>query len=111
MVIAKPKNDAEDKPVLLRVDIKDYTHVLQELRGKDYVTVTPVWSGVDRQYDCSWVCLRKNAMRLQQAILAGKVLINPRIATDVNGKTYVAHGGFLKVSAKYINADLKRLGF
>jgi hypothetical protein len=94
-----------------KIITRDYVHPLESLRHKDYVLVTPVWSGVTATHTSSWVCLRKNAIRLSRAILAGKVLINQRIATDVHGKTYVMHGGFLLVSARTMNADLKKLGF
>lgn len=49
--------------------------------------------------------------RLADAIKAGVVCVDQRVATDVNGATYVEHRGHLKVSGKYANADLKRLGY
>jgi hypothetical protein len=76
----------------------------------NWMTVTPVWAGVDRSTVGGWqVTSRSIAERLSRAILAGVVFPDAHVATDVNGRTYA--GGHSRVSAKYANADLKRLGF
>lgn len=73
-------------------------------------SVQAVWGGVDRPTTGGWGGLRESvAKRLAKAIKAGAVESNPRIVKDVNGKTYVQTDGF--IMAKYMNADLKRLGF
>lgn len=72
--------------------------------------VTPVWSGVDRPRTFSWfVGNLKLAVRLRQAVLAGVVLVDLEMKTDVEGNTYVEHRS--KVMAKYANADLRKLGY
>lgn len=52
---------------------------------------------------------RSLAARLTKAIDAQAVVLNPSITTDSGGKTYVA--GNIQVMCRYMNADLKRLGF
>lgn len=52
---------------------------------------------------------RKLAERLKLAIEAGVVFADPRVSTDVNGRTYLACTSM--VHGKTANADLKRLGF
>lgn len=73
-------------------------------------TVTPEWTGVDRPTTHSWTVLdRALADRLAAAVLAGAVYVNPVIATDVNGATYVQARSL--VMGKYANADLRALGY
>lgn len=74
-----------------------------------FVTVTPVWSGVDRPEASGWSVPVKLAQRLQCAILAGVVCTHPKVCTDINGKTFVDHG--VTVRGRAMSADLKRLGF
>lgn len=71
--------------------------------------VTPIWSDVDRAEGAGWVVSSKLVSRLVAALLAGVVTPNPKVATDVNGKTFVSHD--LRVLGRTMNADLKRLGF
>lgn len=72
--------------------------------------VTPVWGGVDRPMTMTWTGLTRSlALRLTKAIKAGAVESNPRIKTDVHGKTYVETDGF--IMCKYMGPGLKRLGF
>lgn len=52
---------------------------------------------------------RKLAERLKLAIEAGVVFTDLSVATDVNGRTYLACNR--TVQARTANADLKRLGF
>ena len=76
------------------------------------VAVHPVWSGVDRPDTGGWtVSTTKMALRLVAAIRAGFVCTNPRVMTDVHGKTYVTHDGHSRILGRRMNADLKRLGF
>jgi hypothetical protein len=94
-------------PVLLRVDITPYAENHPDLHG--YVQVTPIWGGVDRPDSFSWATKPAIAVRLRRAIMAGVVLLNPHVKTDITGKTYVEYDN--RVSGKYANADLKRLGY
>ena len=66
--------------------------------------------GVDRPrtYGIS-VRTRRDADRLVRATEAGVVLYDIEVKTDVHGQTYV--GCTSRVSGRYLNADLKRLGF
>ena len=49
------------------------------------------------------------ALRLKAAILAGKVFLDPEIATDVNGKTYIKSG--CEVFGRHIKHCLAQIGF
>lgn len=51
----------------------------------------------------------KLALRLQAAILAGRVFGAGIVRVDVNGKRYISADS--KVLGRTMNADLKRLGF
>jgi hypothetical protein len=74
------------------------------------LSVTPVWSGVDRPRSYSMVVNRQAlASRLKTAILAGAVFPVRGILTDVNNETYTDFDH--NVMARRLNADLKRLGF
>ena len=78
--------------------------------GGAYVSVHPVWHGVDRPNSGGWgVKDRKMARRLAAAIEAGVVAVPLGVETDINGKTYVDTDS--RVLARMMNADLRRLGF
>jgi hypothetical protein len=49
------------------------------------------------------------AERLAKAIRDGKVFVNPTIATDMGGKTYVSATS--TVLGRTVNADLRRMGY
>lgn len=93
-------------PILARVEIIN--------NDRDGITVQAVWDGVDRPTTHGYGLLdtpshRKLALRLKAAIEAGVVYPDPKIAVDNFGQTYVQASA--KVMGKYMNADLKRLGF
>jgi hypothetical protein len=90
-------------PVVIDVEVTRET-------GDDYLTVTPVWSGVDRARSFS-VAVRQLsvASRLKAAILAGAAYPVRGVLTDVNGQTYVDFDH--NVMGRHLNADLKKLGF
>ena len=78
---------------------------------KGAINVSAVWAGVDRPVSMSFSLTNmKTAVRLAAAIGAGAVFVNPHVATDVNGQTYVTWDRST-VMAKYANADLRKLGF
>jgi hypothetical protein len=78
------------------------------------VRVNTTWSGakLDRPNTHSYM-LRAGkaalAARLKRAIDAQAVYANPNVVKDVNGHTYVH--ATCRVMGKYMNADLKRLGY
>lgn len=73
-------------------------------------TVSPVWAGVDRPNVGGIVVLSaKDAGRLTAAYLSGKAFESAEIKTDVYGNTYVCTSG--RIMGRYLNADLKALGF
>lgn len=74
-----------------------------------YVVVSAVWAGVDRPISHGWSVTKGNAQRLERALRAGVVYENPVIKTDIGGSTYVSARS--RVMAKYVNADLKKLGY
>ncbi len=72
------------------------------------------WSGaeLDRPHTFGWLLgpkKRKLAERLKRAVDAQVVCLEPRVVTDINGKTYVADRHM--VLARHANADLTRLGY
>jgi hypothetical protein len=76
--------------------------------------VVPIWNDVDRpdSYGWSMNATPKNkslATRLVNAIKAGRVMTNPIVCKDKDGKTFVSSG--MTVLGRHMNADLKRLGF
>ena len=75
-----------------------------------YLTVRPVWAGVDRSEGTGIsVKDRKVADRLVKGLLSGKVFQSePKVRTDAFGKTYVEAP--MLVLGRTLNADLKRLG-
>lgn len=77
-------------------------------------TVRPTWAtreGTLDRTDGLGFRVRTLALgeRLERAILAGAVFPEPEVATDVKGHTYVSARA--TVMAKYMNADLTRLGY
>lgn len=74
-----------------------------------YSTVGPVWADVDRPYTGGWMVRNAYVPRFVRALKAGVVEINPTVRTDVNGNTFVSAQS--TVSAKRMNADLRRLGY
>jgi len=97
---------AAARPVLASVQVRAEKD--PSLPAGQY-TVHPVWRGVDRPDAGGWLVPKKYVDRLRRAILAGAACPNPVIKTDVDGKTYVHWD--LAVMGKYINSDLKKLGF
>jgi hypothetical protein len=91
-------------PTLRRVTV---TNVSDRFPGCS--SVHPEWDGVDRPQGTGWIVKHSIAERLVEAIWTGVVLQDPEVCTDVNGKTFVHARS--RVSAKYANADLRRLGF
>lgn len=89
------------------------TIVLVELQAddeSDFITVWTHWADVDRTATHGFaVPNARLAQRLTDAIWAGAVFYDPEVRTNAAGQTYVdAHS---RVLGKYLNADLKRLGF
>jgi hypothetical protein len=80
--------------------------------GSDFWYVHPIWADVDRPDTGGWAVKgERMARRLERAVRAG-VAFGPgpvEVKTDVNGKTYV--NAPHRVMSKYMNADLRRLGF
>ena len=80
----------------------------------DEIVCSPVWPNinVDRRRSFG-IVLRPSkialALRYKNAVENGKIYSNPCIALDALGKTYIKHDGF--VWGKYLNADLKKVGF
>lgn len=91
------------KAVLLTVEIE------KTIDGR-YIVI-PVWADVDRPKSSSYSCNtdHKLAERLAAAILAGVVLEEPSVQTDIHQQTYVSHGFAIRM--RCANADLKRLGY
>lgn len=76
----------------------------------DLLSVNPIWADVDRPNVGGWAVRNtREANRLTAALLAGVVYDDPRVRLDNAGRTYV-HGA-AKVLGRYMNADLRRLGF
>jgi len=88
---------------IVRVDL--------ETSADGSVIVWPVWSNVDRPLGFGMSCGKNKALaaRYIAAVMAGKVFPEASIGTDVNGKTYAV--ATCKVMGRYLNADLKKLGF
>jgi predicted N-formylglutamate amidohydrolase len=77
---------------------------------RDGISITPVWSGVDRPRSYTAVVNRQAlASRLVAAIRAGKAITVTGIGTDVNNQTYAETENHFLV--KRLNADLRKLGF
>lgn len=98
---------SEAKPVITDVVIEPWDG---DGEGKGYLSVDPVWSGVDRPRSGGWVVKdRRTANRLAAALKAGVALTVEGVGTDVSGQTYVQTRSH--VLARIMNADLTRLGF
>lgn len=79
-------------------------------RAEGGLSVDPVWSNVDRPRTGGWaVTDRRMALRLAAALRAGVVYPDVKVLTDKNGQTYAS--GSAKVLGRYMNADLRRLGY
>ncbi len=76
----------------------------------DGYLVEPVFANVDRPKTGGWVVRTKAlAARLEAALRSGVVYERTEVKEDVNGHTYVDTTA--KVMGRYMNADLKRLGY
>jgi hypothetical protein len=73
--------------------------------------VSAEWAGVDRPvtYAIAVGQNSRNAERVAAAMEAGAFFANVRVATDINGATYVACDA--RVMGRHLNRDLARLGF
>ncbi len=85
-------------------------------RTSIYVNV--VWTGgpLDRPNVGGWsfpdtTTGRKTANRLAAAINAGKVFKDAKLATDVNGKTYICAETTQFFHGRHMNSSLKAIGF
>lgn len=87
----------------------------QSYRDQPSWVATPIWpSVVDRTITGSISfgnskTAEKTARRYAAAVMAGVVMYDLKVLTDIHGNTYVGHSS--RVMGKYANADLKRLGF
>ncbi len=92
--------------------VLDFVEIVENVK-EDRATVNVHWKGVDRPNTGGYsmpLHHRGLAARLKTAIESGKIWIQePKFATDIYGKTYVAAA--LKIRMRCCNADLKRLGF
>ena len=78
----------------------------------EYLSITPIWSGVDRPNVGGWSVGKDDIMlaeRLRRAIIAGAAFCDIQILTDKNGQTYV--GASNVILGRKMNADLRKLGF
>src|SRR5207237_1249811 len=58
----------------------------------EYLLVTPIWIGVDRENSGGWSVSKdsmKLAQRLQAAVKSGKAFCDIQVCTDVVGQTYI----------------------
>jgi hypothetical protein len=74
-----------------------------------FVSVTPVWSNVDRPDSASWMVPKALLPRFIAAVKAGMVFTSPKVEKDMNGRTFVHHK--CNVLMRHLSADLKKLGF
>lgn len=65
---------------------------------------------LDTRFGISCGKNRSLAERLARAVDAGVAWTDPRVVKDVHDKEYVTFDA-IKVMGRYLNADLKRLGF
>lgn len=87
--------------------------ITKDLGGAPRYLVETHWTGVELDRPCTggistggdW----KLAERLARAINAGAIHTDPKVVQDINGKTYVQSGH--KVMGRYLNADLRKLGY
>jgi len=73
------------------------------------VWVTFPYAGVDRPRTQGMGVTKKNLARLVKAVNAGATVKDAEVLTDVAGNTYV--GFTTTVHTRYINVDLKKLGY
>lgn len=89
--------------------------IVMPVNGELVVQLHYPWANVDRPHTMGWnlgpdtAARRTLAGRLCKAIIDGRVMSVGSIATDTNGKTYVASAS--KVLGRTLNADLARLGY
>jgi hypothetical protein len=83
--------------------------------GRGEFTVWFVWTDTRKPLDrrlshgISTGTNRDLAYRLSTATACGRIQSDPEVLTDVEGHTYV--GSRCAVMGRYLNADLKRMGF
>lgn len=80
----------------------------------DMISVHPIWEGVDRPDVGGWglpktASGRKLVKRLVAACESGAAFSATELCTDNGGQTYI-HATHA-VMGRYMNADLKRLGY
>ena len=76
---------------------------------KGFVTLSPVWFGVDRPVTGGISVPVTMVDRVKRAILDGVAYPFEKVATDVNGKTYVVTG--MAIMGRRLVQDLKKLGY
>jgi hypothetical protein len=88
-----------------------FKDVVIKNKGDGTFTADFEYSGVDRPITFGIICKNlKNANRLRKAALDGKIVdMEAEILTDTEKETYAKHN--CRVMGKYLNADLKRLGY
>lgn len=97
-------------PRMVDVKVERDERLNAEMPGHDFWSVHPIWADVDRPDTGGWaVNGEKLARRLERAVRAGVAIGPAAVRTDVNGQTYV--NAPHRVMGKYMNADLRRLGF
>jgi hypothetical protein len=91
-----------------------FSHVERTRDSAGNLTLRPIFKGVDRA-NGHGMSLGKGrsalvlAERLERAMKSGATCPDLTIRTDVNGKTYMSYG--VNIMGRWLNADLKRLGF
>ena len=79
-----------------------------------YITITPIWTGVDRARTSSLTLVNKPsnmalANRYKRAIESGAAFCHVELTHDSKGKSYIH--AVENVMGRYLNADLKKLGY
>ena len=96
------------------------SYTTSDTTGNKVIHCEIYWNGegIDRPVSYIIVLLdnpryRKIAERFQKAVADGAVYHNIRIVKDVNQKTYVEAETpqYMCVMGKYLNTDLKKLGY
>lgn len=83
---------------------------IEERDGQLFVMTEAEGIDLDRRDMVGYgVATPRNARRLVAAIEAGAVFHDFTVRTDINGRTYLSASS--RVSGRYMNSDLKRLGF
>lgn len=98
-------------PALIDVKVEPWESTCGSGSG---LSVYPVYAvegiAIDRPAPGGWVVTsRKMADRLTAALRAGVAAPNPRIRVDIFGDTYASYDHV--IMGKYMNADLRKLGF